>query len=125
MRRTRIRTNATPKVRLNKDGKPRERFEGLRDEAKREWIRHQPCAVANEGCQYERTTEGFFSDAEHVENKARGLGDDSLIPLCRRHHRERHDFGPKDFQRTYKVNTTLLAGEYQLRWERENGAPVL
>lgn len=124
MRRIRLRTHATLGVKRNAKGQPRERFEGLRDEAKREWIRQQPCAIAGPACRYERTAAGYFSDAEHVENKSRGKGDGSLIPLCRKHHIERHTFGPKSFEREHKVRFANLVGEYQLRWEQSQGVTL-
>lgn len=124
MRRYKIRTKVEPKVRKNADGKLRERFESLRDEAKRAWIRQQPCAIAGPQCRYFRTAEGFVSDPEHVENKSRGLGDASLIPLCRKHHDERHTFGPKSFEREHKVKFALLVGEYQLKWEQAQGVSI-
>lgn len=124
MKRTIPRTRTTPKVRRNADGKPRERFEGLRDEAKRAWIRTLPCAIAGPTCVYARGPEGYQSDPEHVENKARGLGDDALIPLCRRHHDERHAHGQRSFEHEHDVRFAELVGEYQLRWERENGVAL-
>lgn len=125
MKQYRIRPGQAPKVKLNKAGLPRERFEGLRDEAKRAWVREQPCIVAGPACVYARTKDGFQSDAEHVDNKARGHGDVSLVPMCRRHHQERHTFGPKSFEKAHKISFAQLAGEYQVRWEEASGAPKI
>jgi hypothetical protein len=33
-----------------------------------------------------------------------GLKDYSCVPLCRKHHRERHDMGIKDFEWTYGIS---------------------
>lgn len=121
MRNSRMRPTAGPKVRLNKDGRPREAFEGLRDEDKRAWIRQQPCAVASEKCRYTRTSAGFVSDVEHVENKARGLGDDATIPLCHGHHMERHQYGPKSCEKAWGVKFAELVGTYQVAYEKARG----
>jgi hypothetical protein len=123
VRRTRIRTHAVPKVKLNADGKPREAFEGLRIEDYREWIRACPCVVNDAmRCIYAE----HQSDAAHVESKARGSGDaGNLVAMCRRHHREQHDYGMKDFQRTYGVNLRQLAGAFWLRYEESKGLPTL
>ena len=49
-------------------------------------------------------------DPDHLEhlgmggaNKG-GLKDYSCVPLCRKHHRERHDIGIKDFEWTYGIS---------------------
>lgn len=106
------------KCRLNKDGKPRERFEGLRDEGFREFVRARPCVVASPSCAYA----DHQSDAAHVENKARGSGDaGNLVPLCRRHHQEQHLYGLKDFERAHKVKLRAVAGMTWLAYEQSQG----
>ena len=122
MRRTRIRPGKAPTVKLNAAGKPRERFEGLRLEDFRTWVRARQCIIADERCVYA----DHQADATHVESKARGSGDaGNLLPMCRRHHREQHDYGAKDFQRTYNLNLRELSGALWLKYENEKGAPVL
>lgn len=125
MKRTRLRTRTGLKARKNADGKPRERFEKLRDDAFRDWIRALPCAIAHvEGhrCYHPE----HRSDAAHVESKARGAGDaGNLVPLCRRAHEDQHAHGIKSFQREYKINLKELAGALWLKFESEQGAPVL
>ena len=111
-----IRRRCRLKVRRNAEGKPRERFEGLRDEDFRAWIRERRCLLV--GAPSARCAGRV--EAAHVESKARGAGDaGNLAPLCLRHHREQHDYGIQSFQREYGVNLRLCAGDYWLRFERE------
>ena len=106
---------------MNKAGQPRERFEALRDEDFREWVREQPCVIANKDCWYFRRDDGTkFSDAAHVESKARGTGDAAnLVPLCRCHHREQHTFGQRSFEREHDLKLRQIAGEVWLKYEAE------
>lgn len=103
----------------NADGKPKERFEGLRDEAYREHIRSLPCVIAGrEGHQCWHPE--HRSDAAHVDTKARGNGDaGQLVPMCRRAHQDQHAYGIKSFQREYAVNLREIAGELWLAYEKE------
>lgn len=122
MRRTKLRPGKPPEAQRNEQGKPRERFEHLRDEAYREWIREQPCLLASERCFYATKR----SEAAHVASKATGSGDSgNLVPLCTRHHREQHDYGVKSFQRVNAVNLRQAAGALWLKYECEKGAPTL
>lgn len=109
------------KCRLNAQGKPRERFEGLRIDAYREWIREQPCLLAGRDGHICWSPEKV-RDAAHVESKARGAGDaGNLVSLCRRAHQELHAFGTKSFQRTYGMHLRTVAGELWLEYERAKG----
>lgn len=125
MRRTRLRPGKPLEAKRNEDGQRRERFEGLRDEPFREWIRSLPCLLAiqpGHDCWHPEKR----SDAAHVESKARGAGDaGNLVPLCRRAHQEQHDYGLKSFQRVHGVNLRLIAGELWIRYEQERGVPTL
>lgn len=125
MRRTKPRVRSTPKVRRNAQGAPRERFEGLRDEDYREWIRNLPCILTGrEGHQCWHPEKR--SDAAHVESKACGSGDaGNLFPACRRAHQDQHDHGMKSFCREWGVNVREIAGALWLTYEQEKGAPVL
>lgn len=106
------------RCRLRADGKPRERFEGLRNEEFRVFVRARPCVVASPSCVYA----DHQSDAAHVDSKARGSGDaGNLVSLCRRHHQEQHLYGIKSFQRVHQVNFPQLAGALWLAFERERG----
>ena len=124
MKRTALRrTKPMRKCRLNKDGKPRERFEGLRDEDYRAWIHARPCLIASA---HQCWSPERVPDAAHVESKARGAGDaGNLLSLCRRAHQELHSYGRRDFERTYKVSLAKVAGALWLEYERERGAPTL
>ena len=118
MKRTALRRKTPLKAKCNAEGKPRERFEGLRDEDYRDWIRGKPCAVASPRCVYEN----HQSDAAHVESKARGAGDaGNLVPLCRRDHDDQHVHGIRSFQREHGVNLRQIAGALWLEYERERG----
>lgn len=125
MKRYRIRQGAAPKVKLNDAGQPRERFEGLRLEAYREWIRSLPCIlVGREG--HTCWSPEKVSDACHVESKARGAGDaGNLYPGCRRAHQEEHNYGRKSFEAFWGVKLREIAGALWLKYEAEHGAPVL
>ena len=111
------------KRRLNASGLPRERFEGLRDEDYRKWVREQPCAIrAMEPAvpgHYCWSPEGrALNDAAHVKGKATGAGDaGNLVSLCRRGHQELHAYGIKSFQRAHAIDlegvAALLWNEYQ------------
>ena len=122
MKRTIPRRRTAPKLQRNADGQPRERFEHLRDDEYRDWIRQRPCAVAGPRCLYA----DHQSDAAHVESKARGAGDiGNLVPLCRRHHREQHDHGLPSFEAEHGVRLRSLAGELWLVYERSQGVSNL
>lgn len=122
MKRTGIRRRTAPKVRTNADGKPRERFEGLRLEDFRDWIRARPCLLHGPHCRYAN----HESDAAHVENKSRGAGDaGNLVPLCRGHHREQHGYGQRSFEREHGVRLKEIAGALWLEYEKQEGAPKL
>lgn len=120
-----LRRRSALKARKNAEGKPRERFEGLRDEPFREWIRNQPCILAGrEG--HRCWSVSKRSEACHVESKARGAGDaGNLLPMCTAAHRDQHDYGIKSFEREYGVKLRALAGAYWLEYEQQQGAPTL
>ena len=121
MKRHGIRPGQPPKAKLNAQGVPKERFESLRLEDFREWVRLQPCAVASKDCLYYRRMDGTrISDATHYDAKARGVGDEAnLIPFCRVHHNEQHTFGPRSFEREHKVKLGMLAGATWEAYEAE------
>lgn len=103
----------------------RERFEGLRDEDFRAWIRHRPCLLHGEGCCYARDREGRFSDPAHVRTKATGAGDaGNIVPLCRRHHEEQHRYGIRSFESLHGIRLRDVAGTLWLAYEQERGVSL-
>ena len=101
------------KRRRNAAGKPRERFEKLRDEAYRAWIREQPCQVLL--CP--RPTQ-----ATHVWSKATGTGDrNNLVSLCAFHHAIQHNVGIRTFAHVYECDLAAIAKELDARYEKECG----
>jgi hypothetical protein len=130
MRRTKLRTHTGLSVKKNAEGKPRERFEGLRLEEYREHIRHLPCILAGapgHQCWHPE----HRSDACHVITKARGAGDaGNLVPMCRRAHDDQHSYGIKSFEREYATHLQgqrlgEIAGALWLQWERDHGVASL
>lgn len=60
----------------------------------RAWCRHQPCAVRDEAPDPNRlTTCGGRVEADHQGARAAGrkADDETCVPLCRAHHRQRTD----------------------------------
>lgn len=129
MKRHKIRVRSTPKVRTNEQGQPRERFEGLRNEEYRDWIRGLPCILQGRTNASGRVHVCWHpercSDACHVESKARGAGDvGNLYPGCRVAHRDEHDFGRKSFEREWSVNLREIAGALWLTYESQRGLSI-
>lgn len=69
-----------------------------------DWIRSQPCAVGNDGC------EGRV-EAAHTESGGAGRKADArtLAPLCWKHHRESHTTGVQTFERTHSIDLRAVA----------------
>lgn len=107
-----------------------ERFPGLKDDDYRTWIRALPCIVASASCRYVRDREGMHSDPAHVRTKATGAGDaGNLVPLCRGHHDEQHNYGPRSFAVVHREaldGKTLreCAAELWVRYEGERGVTL-
>lgn len=84
---------------------------GIRDDdgplqckAHLQWIRGHMCAVAGPECQ------GRI-EAHHEHSRGAGGADDSAVPLCAFHHRQRHDMGRDTFAKHHRVNLTRIAAE--------------
>lgn len=108
----------------------RERFAGLKLDDFRAWVRARKCILDGDGwltgCRYEN----HQSDPCHVETKARGAGDEAnLVPMCRAHHQEQHDYGLRSFERFHAEQLghktlRVLAGETWLAYEAERGVTL-
>lgn len=71
----------------------------VKDPAYLDFIRSQPCYI----CEMRGEKQWFEkSEAHHTKTKGAGGGDDTAIPLCLMHHRERHDQGRKTFAIKYR-----------------------
>jgi len=109
-------------MKKNAEGQPVERFEQLRLEAYREFVRDMPCLLHGAACRYEESR----SDAAHVRGKATGAGDaGNLVPLCRAHHQELHQSGPRTFYTRTGLNLSGIAEQTWLAFEKSQGVPAL
>jgi hypothetical protein len=101
---------STKRIKVRRGDPAKRRWANLRDDAFREWIREQPCAIT--GCITRREIE-----CAHV--KARGAGGDDLencLPLCRTHHQYQHTVGIKSFAKEFHVDLAELARQYTARF---------
>jgi len=70
--------------------------ERMRDPQYLEFVRSLPCLIP--GCTLRHC------DPHRVVSRPRGGGNDQVVPLCRRHHREAHALGRVKFQRVYGLS---------------------
>jgi hypothetical protein len=104
-RRTRVR-----KVNRKRQG---QRFPGRQDEAQREFVRGQPCAIAV--CPG-TLCEGFV-EAAHVIGRGTGAFDaGDLVPLCRHHHSLHHTLGTDGMYQHTGINLAEDAIRLYHRW---------
>lgn len=61
-----------------------------------DWVKSQPCVVGH-GC-YGPT------DPDHLKTVGSGGTDYSAIPMCRKHHTDRHQYGRVKFERETGVD---------------------
>ena len=113
------------KRRRNAAGKPRERFEKLRDEAYRAWIRERWCVIVSHGTTQAKRSHRCWAPsgivAAHVSPKARGTGDrNQLVPLCEGGHMEQEGH-TKAFNTKYGLDLAAIAKELDARYEKECG----
>lgn len=97
----------------------------VRDDAYREWIRAQPCILADrEPC----TCSGYIrvnnrhlaSQFCHVKTRGAQGGDrKNGYPGCQGHHNEQHRIGLKSFEKRYGIHLKQLALDYDARYEEE------
>jgi len=80
-----------------------------RDEAKREWIRTFPCLVFPHGDCVGTTECAHIRHGVHKD-------DDCMVPLCRQHHQEQHNWGNLKFQRRYDTHLTGVGRKYHATW---------
>lgn len=73
---------------------PKQFREFLTDESHLRRVREMSCAICHSP----------ESDPDHLQLKSQGRNDYSCIPLCRKHHRERHDLGNQQFQEKYRID---------------------
>ena len=78
----------------------------------KEWIEQQPCSASGKWKLY---CDGAVV-AHHVRtaaNSGTGMkpGDEWLVPLCDKHHKEGHQKGWKTFERKYGVDLKAIAME--------------
>lgn len=75
---------------------PKERFEALRNEPLRVYVRSLPCLLRTELCR-------GATEPCHVRSKgAAGGDDDNLVPLCQAHHEQQHRLGIRTFEYRYR-----------------------
>jgi hypothetical protein len=82
---------------------------GTRFASHRKWVRGHVCAVAGPDC-------GGDIECAHIESSGTGgMGmkahDAFTIPLCNRHHAERHRIGWRTFDNTHRLDALELAKE--------------
>ena len=84
-----------------------ERFEELKDEGLRTFVRTLKCLaceVAGYGVVFTP------SECAHVTSKGAAGGDwDNLVPLCTRHHQQQHSFGIRSFEFKYQIRLKAAA----------------
>jgi hypothetical protein len=119
MRRTGI-LRKTPLKKVS--AKPRrERFEHLKDDAYRQWVRDHSCLVAGVRDEEDVPHRCWGTmEAAHVRTKATGSGDRmNLVPLCTLAHRIQHTVGIKSFQRRYRIRLDFIAAQLDAEYEAE------
>lgn len=87
----------------------------VRDPDYLDWIRTRPCLLfllPGGGCTW------GDSDPAHVKSRGAGGGDDTVVPLCRKHHREQHQLGVKSFERKYGLDLQGEARRLRAAWLR-------
>lgn len=81
------------------------------------WVRSLLCCVGTRYC------EGPTENAHTVGGGAgRRAGYETIIPLCRWHHRALHHIGTKSFERDYNLDLSALAAAIDSRWKLESAA---
>jgi hypothetical protein len=92
-----LQVKRTPLTRRGKS-----RFPRFRDEQWLAYIRSLPCLIGN-------NCEGP-TEPDHVRTRAAGgLDIGNTVPLCRRHHHQRHHMGIESFQQRYVINLAKWA----------------
>lgn len=91
-----------------------------------EWIRTQPCCIAeppNEDAlpwEFPGLAALQTRHAAHVRSRgAGGRAMGNLVPLCWWHHREQHAMGIKSFQKKYKIDLSGVASALAARYAEE------
>jgi co-chaperonin GroES (HSP10) len=89
--------------------KGKSRFPKRRDPAYLAWIRLQPCCIC-----------GQDAEPHHVVSQGAG-GDDvgNVLPLCRHHHQDFHNWGIWGFEARWKVDCKAMAIEYAVLYATE------
>lgn len=99
--------------------KPRkERFQNLRDDGLRKYVRGLLCGFCEWGQQRSPT------EAAHVKSKGAAGGDwDNLLNMCHEHHMELHRIGTRSFEYKYKVRLKPAARKVTAQYvaQRKHG----
>ena len=84
------------------------------------WVKQFGCTVQNQDC-------FGIIETHHVKTKGAGGGDEQVIPLCTKHHKEWHDNGRKTFAKRYSINAEEIAAKLwrrdvanRTKWEKDN-----
>lgn len=94
---------------IKKPKGPKERFEELKDEKLRGYVRGLPCALQGQQRRDFYRCSGLVQVA-HVKSKGAAGGDwDNVIPLCEFHHMDQHRVGIKSFEYHYNLRLKPLA----------------
>lgn len=91
----------------------------LRDPKYRAWLRRFCCMLR--GQDNFRSCDSWQVDPAHtgrVNGMSSKAGDDTCLPLCRKHHAE-YDSGRVAFEKKYGVDMKALAKEYWTRYQNE------
>jgi len=105
-----------PKVR-----KQKKRFAYLRDPARCDFVRAQPCLLSRWGM----LPHQCFGTVQvaHVQSRGAGGGDrGNIVPLCLGAHNEQHTAGTRTFEHRWNLDLELAAQHYEACYLREHGS---
>ena len=75
------------------------------------YVRNQPCAVSHITMQCFGDT-----DPDHLKTRGSGGSDLTCVPLCRRHHSERHAIGSRRFEQKYNIDFQEINLHCLIEW---------
>lgn len=102
--------------------KSRERFETLKDEGLRGYVRGLPCIA----CESKDAHPVTPIQCAHVTSKGAAGGDwDNMVPLCGYHHGVQHRIGIRSFEFKYGIRLKAAARKVTsayLKWKAAGGS---
>ena len=86
----------------------------IRDDAYKAHIRSLPCLLGDRtpcecGGYLDVASKRHPIEAAHVRSRGAGGGDEQLVPLCSKHHREAHRIGHKSFEKRHRLDLATIA----------------